>query len=84
MPIAYGLIDIQKTTTSEKTRPHSQIPSLGRNVAGTGPDVASMGFQGKNSHGDSSEEHQCSICSTDNEVCLCQYDSETNYMIVHV
>ena len=66
MPIAYGLVDIQKTTSSEKTRPRSQVASLGRNVHGT--DVASMGFQGNNSHEDTSEERQCSLCSSDNEV----------------
>lgn len=71
MPIAYGLVDIQKAKTSEKTRPHSQVASLSRNVHETGADVASTGLHGKNSHGDTSEDHQCSLCFTNNEVSFC-------------
>ena len=49
MTFAYGLVDIQlqKAKTSEKTRPHSQVASLSRNVHETGADVASVGFHGK-------------------------------------
>ena len=66
MPIAYGLVDVQKTANSEKTRLLLQIPSLGRNVHGA--DV-SMGFQGTvGLDEDTSEGWWCCLCRSENEV----------------
>lgn len=71
MPIAYGLVDIQKTTTSEKTRPRSQAASHARNLhVHDRTDAASMGFQGNNGRGETSQEHHCSLCYSNNEVCF--------------
>ena len=70
MPIAYGLVDIQKTASSEKTRPRSQVISHDRNAHVHGTNVANIGFQGINSRGETSKERQCSLCHSNNEVCF--------------
>ena len=65
MPIAYGLVNICKTTApSEKTRPHTQVFSLSQDE-GEGTADSSMGFQGTIKV---SEAQQCSLCSAENEV----------------
>lgn len=68
MPIAYGLVDIQKMMIPEKARPRSQVQaaSLGMNIHGT--DVANKGLQGNNSRGETSEQRQCSLCNSNSEV----------------
>ena len=73
MPIAYGLVDIQKTTNSEKTQPRSQVISHDRNAHVHGTDLANIGFQGNNSCGETSRERQCSLCHNNNEVRMFSY-----------
>jgi hypothetical protein len=70
MLIAYGLVDIQKTTTSEKTRPRSQVISRDRNARVHGTDVVNIGFQGNSSCGETPKERQCSLCYSNSEVRL--------------
>ena len=64
MPIAYGLVDIRKATSSEKTRPHSQIPSLDWDVHGADASIETI------SHRDTVKDQQCSLCYSESEVCL--------------
>ena len=72
MPIAYGLVNISKSTTSTgsvKTGPHSQAFTMSQSEGGALAATSDVEILGTATQKVTFQHHRCSLCGHKEEVC---------------